>query len=127
MSALENGELGESLACSHPSSATITPKVLDLTLSSPTARLMLDPQGLQVFTPNAAPVQGWTLTCQQLRALLHKRFLLAHRSHWGLFAQVTRPGNFRGCVTVLGCLLSMSAVPSGTSFHDKPVLAICGV
>lgn len=53
---------------------------------------MPDPQAVQGFTPKAAPVQGWTLTCQQLRALLHKRFLLARRSHRGLFAQVTRPG-----------------------------------
>lgn len=38
---------------------------------------------------SAAPVRGWALTCQQLRALLHKRLLLARRSHRGLFAQVT--------------------------------------
>lgn len=33
-------------------------------------------------------MQGWALTCQQLRAVLLKRLLLAHRSRRGLFAQV---------------------------------------
>lgn len=117
-SALENGELGESLACSHPapphhpppprcrsspsrphhpprcgsspSRPPHPPEVPELTFLSPTARLMLDPQAPQGSTRGigAARVQGWTLTCQQLRALLHKRLLLARRSRRGLFAQV---------------------------------------
>jgi ATP-binding cassette subfamily A (ABC1) protein 7 len=66
-------------------------RVRELTLPSPTAKLVLDPQAPQGLAPNAAQVQGWTLTCQQLRALLHKRFLLARRSRRGLFAQVTMP------------------------------------
>lgn len=46
-------------------------------------------QALQGSGPNATGrVQGWALTCQQLRALLLKRFLLARRSRRGLFAQV---------------------------------------
>lgn len=49
---------------------------------------LLAPKG---SAPTTAQVQGWTLTCQQLRALLHKRFLLARRSRRGLFAQVTMP------------------------------------
>ncbi|CAH6779324.1 phospholipid-transporting ATPase ABCA7 [Phodopus roborovskii] len=73
------------------------------------ARLMLDSQALQGFTPNAAPVQGWTLTCQQLRALLHKRFLLAHRSHRGLFAQIVLPALFVG----LALLFSLIVPPFG--------------
>lgn len=68
--------------------------VREFNLPSPTARLMLEPQAPQGSTASAAPVLGWALTCQQLRALLHKRLLLARRSHRGLFAQVM--------VTVLG-------------------------
>lgn len=69
----------------------MAPGVPELTLPSPAAKLMLDPQAPQGSAPNAARVQGWTLTRQQLRALLHKRFLLACRSRRGLFAQVTVP------------------------------------
>lgn len=63
----------------------------ELTHPSPTAKLVLDPQAPKGSAPTTAQVQGWTLTCQQLRALLHKRFLLARRSRRGLFAQVTMP------------------------------------
>lgn len=73
------------------------------------ARLMPDPQAVQGFTPKAAPVQGWTLTCQQLRALLHKRFLLARRSHRGLFAQIVLPALFVG----LALLFSLTVPPFG--------------
>ncbi|XP_024896512.1 ATP-binding cassette sub-family A member 7 isoform X3 [Pteropus alecto] len=41
-------------------------------------------------------VQGWALTCQQLRAVLLKRLLLAHRSRRGLFAQIVLPALFVG-------------------------------
>ncbi|XP_058514064.1 phospholipid-transporting ATPase ABCA7 isoform X2 [Ochotona princeps] len=45
-------------------------------------------------------VQGWTLTAQQLRALLLKRFLLARRSRRGLFAQMVLPALFVGLALV---------------------------
>ncbi|KAM8765599.1 phospholipid-transporting ATPase ABCA7 [Rhynchonycteris naso] len=52
----------------------------------------LEIQALRGSGPNVVGrVQGWTLTCQQLRALLLKRFLLAHRSRRGLFAQILLP------------------------------------
>ncbi|ELK29428.1 ATP-binding cassette sub-family A member 7 [Myotis davidii] len=52
-------------------------------------------QALQVSGPDiVGRVQGWTLTCQQLRALLLKRFLLASRSRRGLFSQILLPALF---------------------------------
>ncbi|XP_051028674.1 phospholipid-transporting ATPase ABCA7 [Acomys russatus] len=60
------------------------------------AKLMPDPQAPQGSAPSAAQLQGWALTCQQLRALLHKRFLLARRSRRGLFAQIVLPALFVG-------------------------------
>ncbi|XP_063119240.1 ATP-binding cassette sub-family A member 7 isoform X4 [Rattus norvegicus] len=60
------------------------------------AKLVLDPQAPKGSAPTTAQVQGWTLTCQQLRALLHKRFLLARRSRRGLFAQIVLPALFVG-------------------------------
>lgn len=102
-SSLENGELGESLMFSPPPLSSPRHRVREFNLPSPTARLMLEPQAPQGSTASAAPVQGWTLTCQQLRALLHKRLLLARRSHRGLFAQVTKPClYYRGHANVLG-------------------------
>ncbi|XP_058393801.1 phospholipid-transporting ATPase ABCA7 isoform X3 [Diceros bicornis minor] len=54
-------------------------------------------QALRGSRPDAAGrVQGWALTCQQLRALLLKRFLLARRSRCGLFAQMVLPALFVG-------------------------------
>ncbi|XP_074207442.1 phospholipid-transporting ATPase ABCA7 isoform X3 [Camelus bactrianus] len=54
-------------------------------------------QALQSSGPDATGrVQGWALTLQQLRALLLKRFLLAHRSRRGLFAQIVLPALFVG-------------------------------
>ncbi|XP_055285242.1 phospholipid-transporting ATPase ABCA7 isoform X5 [Moschus berezovskii] len=47
-------------------------------------------QALQGSGPaTAGRIHSWALTCQQLRALLLKRFLLAHRSRRGLFAQLS--------------------------------------
>nr|XP_044990914.1 phospholipid-transporting ATPase ABCA7 isoform X2 [Jaculus jaculus] len=54
-------------------------------------------------------VQGWALTCQQLRALLRKRFLLARRSRRGLFAQIALPALFVG----LALLFSLIVPPFG--------------
>ncbi|EPQ08064.1 ATP-binding cassette sub-family A member 7 [Myotis brandtii] len=52
-------------------------------------------QALQVSGPDiVGRVQGWTLTRQQLRALLLKRFLLASRSRRGLFSQILLPALF---------------------------------
>ncbi|XP_021059994.1 ATP-binding cassette sub-family A member 7 isoform X1 [Mus pahari] len=73
------------------------------------AKLVLDPQAPQGLAPHAAQVQGWTLTCQQLRALLHKRFLLARRSRRGLFAQIVLPALFVG----LALLFSLIVPPFG--------------
>ncbi|XP_003502609.2 phospholipid-transporting ATPase ABCA7 isoform X2 [Cricetulus griseus] len=112
----EGGDSGQYL---HPRTATQQPHTgpeVSALENGELARLMLDPQGLQVFTPNAAPVQGWTLTCQQLRALLHKRFLLAHRSHWGLFAQIVLPALFVG----LALLFSLIVPP----FSQYPPLQL---
>ncbi|XP_042638708.1 phospholipid-transporting ATPase ABCA7 [Orycteropus afer afer] len=57
----------------------------------------------------AGRVQGWVLTCQQLRALLRKRFLLARRSCRGLFAQIGLPALFVG----LALVFSLIAPPFG--------------
>ncbi|XP_076977505.1 phospholipid-transporting ATPase ABCA7 [Tamandua tetradactyla] len=57
----------------------------------------------------ASQVQGWALTHQQLRALLLKRFLLAHRSRRGLFAQIVLPALFVG----LALLFSLIVPPFG--------------
>ncbi|KAM6219697.1 phospholipid-transporting ATPase ABCA7 [Rhynchocyon petersi] len=54
-------------------------------------------------------VQGWVLTRQQLWALLLKRFLLARRSHRGLFAQIVLPALFVG----LALLFSLIVPPFG--------------
>ncbi|XP_028015270.2 phospholipid-transporting ATPase ABCA7 [Eptesicus fuscus] len=52
-------------------------------------------QALQVSGPDIVDrVQGWTLTRQQLRALLLKRFLLSYRSRRGLFSQILLPALF---------------------------------
>uniref|UniRef100_A0A452QW96 ATP binding cassette subfamily A member 7 n=1 Tax=Ursus americanus TaxID=9643 RepID=A0A452QW96_URSAM len=53
----------------------------------------------------AGRVQGWALTCQQLRALLLKRFLLAHRSCRGLFAQIVLPALFVGLALVFSLIV----------------------
>ncbi|XP_075854307.1 phospholipid-transporting ATPase ABCA7 [Microcebus murinus] len=50
-------------------------------------------------------VQGWALTCQQLRALLLKRFLLARRSRRGLFAQIVLPALFVGLALVFSLIV----------------------
>ncbi|GAB1295321.1 ATP-binding cassette sub-family A member 7 [Apodemus speciosus] len=73
------------------------------------AKLMLDPQAPRDSVPNTAQVQGWTLTRQQLRALLHKRFLLARRSRRGLFAQIVLPALFVG----LALFFSLIVPPFG--------------
>ncbi|XP_036026831.1 LOW QUALITY PROTEIN: phospholipid-transporting ATPase ABCA7 [Onychomys torridus] len=88
------GDSGQHL---QPRMATLQPHTEASALENgELARLVLDPQAPQGSTPGAAPVQGWTLTCQQLRALLHKRFLLASRSRRGLFAQIVLPALFVG-------------------------------
>ncbi|CAO2641511.1 ATP-binding cassette sub-family A member 7 [Lemmus lemmus] len=96
----------------HPRTATLQPHTgpeASALENGELARLMLDPQAPQGSTPSAAPVQGWTLTCQQLRALLHKRCLLARRSHRGLFAQIVLPALFVG----LALLFSLIVPPFG--------------
>ncbi|XP_032989948.1 phospholipid-transporting ATPase ABCA7 isoform X5 [Rhinolophus ferrumequinum] len=56
--------------------------------------------------PNATGrVVGWALTCQQLRALLLKRFLLARRSRRGLFAQIVLPALFVGLALVFSLIV----------------------
>ncbi|KAI4541292.1 hypothetical protein MG293_008434 [Ovis ammon polii] len=57
----------------------------------------------------AGRVHSWALTCQQLRALLLKRFLLARRSRRGLFAQIVLPALFVG----LALVFSLIAPPFG--------------
>lgn len=85
--ALENGGLGE-LSLPHPV-APPGPQGRAVTLPSPTAGSAPETQALQGSGPaTTGRVHSWALTCQQLRALLLKRFLLARRSRRGLFAQV---------------------------------------
>ncbi|KAK7803894.1 hypothetical protein U0070_020111 [Myodes glareolus] len=96
----------------HPRSATLQPHTgpeASALENGELARLMLEPQAPQGSTASAAPLQGWTLTCQQLRALLHKRLLLARRSHRGLFAQIVLPALFVG----LALLFSLIVPPFG--------------
>ncbi|XP_027982024.1 ATP-binding cassette sub-family A member 7 isoform X2 [Eumetopias jubatus] len=72
----------------------------ELALSAP------ETQALQGSGPDAAGrVQGWVLTCQQLRALLLKRFLLARRSRRGLFAQIVLPALFVGLALVFSLIV----------------------
>ncbi|XP_055285246.1 phospholipid-transporting ATPase ABCA7 isoform X8 [Moschus berezovskii] len=67
-------------------------------------------QALQGSGPaTAGRIHSWALTCQQLRALLLKRFLLAHRSRRGLFAQIVLPALFVG----LALVFSLIAPPFG--------------
>nr|KAF6400151.1 ATP binding cassette subfamily A member 7 [Rousettus aegyptiacus] len=82
-SALENGEL----ARSAPETQALQGSGLDV----------------------GGQVQGWALTCQQLRAVLLKRLLLAHRSRRGLFAQIVLPALFVG----LGLAFSLIVPPFG--------------
>ncbi|KAH0514125.1 ATP-binding cassette sub-family A member 7 [Microtus ochrogaster] len=96
----------------HPRSATLQPHTgpeASTLENGELARLMLEPQAPQGSTASAAPVLGWALTCQQLRALLHKRLLLARRSHRGLFAQIVLPALFVG----LALLFSLIVPPFG--------------
>ncbi|XP_073910595.1 phospholipid-transporting ATPase ABCA7 isoform X3 [Castor canadensis] len=66
----------------------------------------LETQTLQGFRLDTTDrVQGWALTCQQLRALLLKRFLLAHRSRRGLFAQIVLPALFVGLALVFSLIM----------------------
>ncbi|XP_059108000.1 phospholipid-transporting ATPase ABCA7 [Peromyscus eremicus] len=106
----EGGDSGQHL---HPPTATLQPHAgpeASALENGELARLMLDPRAPQGSTPgDAAPVQGWTLTRQQLRALLHKRFLLARRSRRGLFAQIVLPALFVG----LALLFSLIVPPFG--------------
>ncbi|XP_074193488.1 phospholipid-transporting ATPase ABCA7 isoform X2 [Rhinolophus sinicus] len=63
-------------------------------------------QALQGSGPKATGrVQGWALTCQQLRALLLKRFLLACRSRRGLFAQIVLPALIVGLALVFSLIV----------------------
>ncbi|XP_045656151.1 phospholipid-transporting ATPase ABCA7 isoform X2 [Ursus americanus] len=72
----------------------------ELALSAP------ETQALRGSGPDTAGrVQGWALTCQQLRALLLKRFLLAHRSCRGLFAQIVLPALFVGLALVFSLIV----------------------
>lgn len=104
--ALENGGLGE-LSLPHPV-APPGPQGRALTLPSSTVGSVPETQALQGSGPaTAGRVHSWALTCQQLRALLLKRFLLARRSRRGLFAQVR--GHLLG-----GC----GGSPSVSVFHS---------
>ncbi|XP_034513255.1 phospholipid-transporting ATPase ABCA7 [Ailuropoda melanoleuca] len=72
----------------------------ELALSAP------ETQALRGSGPDTAGrVQGWALTCQQLRALLLKRFLLARRSRRGLFAQIVLPALFVGLALVFSLIV----------------------
>uniref|UniRef100_A0A2K6K140 ATP binding cassette subfamily A member 7 n=1 Tax=Rhinopithecus bieti TaxID=61621 RepID=A0A2K6K140_RHIBE len=63
-------------------------------------------QALQGSGPDTVGrVQGWALTRQQLQALLLKRFLLAHRSRCGLFAQIVLPALFVGLALVFSLIV----------------------
>ncbi|CAD7685899.1 unnamed protein product [Nyctereutes procyonoides] len=76
----------------------------ELALSAP------ETQALQGSGPLATGrLRGWPLTCQQLCALLLKRFLLACRSRRGLFAQIVLPALFVG----LALLFSLIVPPFG--------------
>lgn len=109
---LENGELGE-LSRPEPRDPSQSATARALTLPSPAALSAPETQALRGSGPDTAGrVQGWALTCQQLRALLLKRFLLAHRSCRGLFAQVRGAGP-RECMGDHGCLFSALVTHSG--------------
>ncbi|KAM6168041.1 phospholipid-transporting ATPase ABCA7 [Erethizon dorsatum] len=70
------------------------------------AGLASETQALQGSGPDVTGrVQGWALTHQQLRALLLKRFLLARRSHQGLFAQIILPALFVGLALVFSLIV----------------------
>ncbi|XP_069448042.1 phospholipid-transporting ATPase ABCA7 isoform X5 [Ovis canadensis] len=106
--ALENGGLGE-LSLPHPV-APSGPQGRALTLPSPTVGSVPETQALQGSgLATAGRVHSWALTCQQLRALLLKRFLLARRSRRGLFAQIVLPALFVG----LALVFSLIAPPFG--------------
>ncbi|XP_032250751.1 phospholipid-transporting ATPase ABCA7 [Phoca vitulina] len=72
----------------------------------------------------AGRVQGWVLTCQQLRALLLKRFLLARRSRRGLFAQIVLPALFVGLALVFSLVVPpfgyYPALRLSPSIEDAP-------
>ncbi|XP_043768566.1 phospholipid-transporting ATPase ABCA7 isoform X5 [Cervus elaphus] len=83
---------GSCLGISHPDTTR--------QLQVPPEETALENGGLAGSAPETQALQGsgpattgrvhsWALTCQQLRALLLKRFLLARRSRRGLFAQVS--------------------------------------
>lgn len=94
-SALEDRDLGE-LPHPDPVAPWPLPVPIARTLDPliPTAGSAPETQALQVSGPDiVGRVQGWTLTRQQLRALLLKRFLLAYRSRRGLFSQVKGDGH----------------------------------
>uniref|UniRef100_A0A452QVR2 ATP binding cassette subfamily A member 7 n=1 Tax=Ursus americanus TaxID=9643 RepID=A0A452QVR2_URSAM len=102
---LENGELGE-LSCPEPRDPSQSATARALTLPSPAALSAPETQALRGSGPDTAGrVQGWALTCQQLRALLLKRFLLAHRSCRGLFAQIVLPALFVGLALVFSLIV----------------------
>ncbi|KAM4888021.1 phospholipid-transporting ATPase ABCA7 [Thomomys bottae] len=67
-------------------------------------------------TVAAGQVQGTALICQQLQALLLKRFLLARRSRRGLFAQIVLPALFVGLTLVFSRILP--------PFDDYPILQL---
>ncbi|XP_013360552.1 PREDICTED: ATP-binding cassette sub-family A member 7 isoform X2 [Chinchilla lanigera] len=70
------------------------------------AGLASETQALQGSGPDiTGRVRGWALTYQQLRALLLKRFLLAWRSHRGLFAQIVLPALFVGLALVFSLIV----------------------
>ncbi|OWK12339.1 ABCA7 [Cervus elaphus hippelaphus] len=78
--------------------------------TGPEAGSAPETQALQGSGPaTTGRVHSWALTCQQLRALLLKRFLLARRSRRGLFAQIVLPALFVG----LALVFSLIAPPFG--------------
>ncbi|XP_029421324.1 ATP-binding cassette sub-family A member 7 isoform X3 [Nannospalax galili] len=97
----------------HNRTATLQPQTQPETSAMENgelAGLMMDTGTLNGSVPHATGlIQGWTLTCQQLQALLHKRLLLALRSQRGLFAQIALPALFVG----LALLFSLIVPPFG--------------
>ncbi|XP_043768571.1 phospholipid-transporting ATPase ABCA7 isoform X9 [Cervus elaphus] len=103
---------GSCLGISHPDTTR--------QLQVPPEETALENGGLAGSAPETQALQGsgpattgrvhsWALTCQQLRALLLKRFLLARRSRRGLFAQIVLPALFVG----LALVFSLIAPPFG--------------
>uniref|UniRef100_A0A3Q2PPB9 P-type phospholipid transporter n=1 Tax=Fundulus heteroclitus TaxID=8078 RepID=A0A3Q2PPB9_FUNHE len=74
--------------------------------------LLAEPQETDLLSGDGrggAPLTGWWLTWQQLRALFVKRWLYARRSRRGLFAQIVLPAVF----VLIALLFSLIVPPFG--------------